>query len=415
MGVRWAKWTLAGVVIVGVGLGWGVADPDEPAGGRSDADAKRAGAPAAGEEERLRDLDARITLQLYYATLAGVAAFNQPRNDPATCAGIYQGALIVAQGMLEHRPQLQAFIAQELQRADAQANPVERARALRKVIEEVRAVLEKDLRAARMTLWGRLGGERVARELVREFLDAALADPRVDFTRGGKFPLDDDKRARLEQALVEMLSAVSGGPLAYKGKDMKTAHAGMEITDEQFDALAGHFLAALRKRRLAPADIEALGAAFAATRKDVVTAKKPAPPQEPPKPDQPKEPAIPVLQQLGGKDKLRQVLRDFLTAASQDPQVDLSRGGKFALDASALAWLEQSLTDYFAAALGGGELYHGRDLKTAHEGMQITQAQFDALAGHLRQALQKHQVPPQPARAVLRVLEQTRDAVVEKP
>lgn len=36
-----------------------------------------------------------------------------------------------------------------------------------------------------------------------------------------------------------------------------------------------------------------------------------------------------------------------------------------------------------AQAMGGPKAYTGRSMKATHAGMGITQAQFDALAGHL--------------------------------
>ncbi|MCS6975984.1 MAG: group 1 truncated hemoglobin [Gemmatales bacterium] len=370
-----------------------------------------AGKPAADAVPH-RDLDARINKQLYFATLAGVQAFNQPRNDPATCAGIYLGAIIMAEGMLEHRPELKAKIERDRKQAETLLNPVERAKALRKIIDETREELEKGQRPALNVLWHRLGGERGVAEMVHEFLDAALKDPAVDLTRGGKFPLDGEKRVRLERSLVDFISSLSGGPFQYKGKDMKSAHEGMQITSEQFDALARHFVAVLRKRRVAPADIEFLSTAFALTKKDIVAAEpKPA---EKPKPSTSPAASAP-LKEFGGAEALRPVMRDFVAAALHDPKVDFTRGGKFDFDAEARQRLEQNLTDYFASVLEGTKTYRGRDMKTAHEGMQITSAQFDAMLGHLRDALKKHNVPEPLAAEMVKAFEATREHVVEKP
>lgn len=374
--------------------------------------AGEAGRKEPAQEAWHRELDARINTQLYFATLAGVQAFNQPRNDPATCAGIYLGAIIVAEGLLEHRPELKARIERERKQAETVLNPVERAKALRRIIDETREELEKGQRAFRNVLWNRLGGERAVAEMVHEFVDAALNDPAVDLTRGGKFPLEGEKRVQLEKALVEFISALSGGPFPYKGKDMKSAHAGMGITEEQFDALARHFVAVLRKHRVAPADIEMLSTAFALTKKDIVATE--------PKPrEQPKPSASPsasaLLKEFGGVEALRPVMRDFVALALHDPKVDFTRGGKFDFDAEARKRLEEGLADYFASALGNSGAYRGRDMKSAHEGMQISTAQFDALLGHLRDVLKKHQVPEALAAEIVKAFEATRPHVVEKP
>lgn len=364
------------------------------------------------EDALYRDLDARINKQLYFATLAGVQAFNQPRNDPATCAGIYLGAIIMAEGLLEHRPELKAKIERERKQAETLLNPVERAKALRRIIDDTREELEKGQRALPTVLWNRLGGERGVAEIVHEFVDAALKDPAVDLTRGGKFPLNGEKRIQLEKSLVDFISSLTGGPFQYKGKDMKSAHEGMQITAEQFDALARHFVAVLRKHRVAPADIEFLGTAFALTKKDIVAAEPK--PKDQPKPA-PMLAASAMLKEFGGAEALRPVMRDFVAAALHDPKVDFTRGGKFDFDADARKRLEESLAEYFASALGGTDAYRGRDMKAAHEGMQITAAQFDALLGHLRDAVKKHNVPQALAAEIVKAFEATREHIVEKP
>ena len=85
-------------------------------------------------------------------------------------------------------------------------------------------------------LWARLGGEPAVKAVVHDFVALAADDPQVDFTRGGRYPLDAAGIANLERLLVELISAVSGGPLGYEGRAMKPVHRGMAITDAQFDA-----------------------------------------------------------------------------------------------------------------------------------------------------------------------------------
>ena len=51
---------------------------------------------------------------------------------------------------------------------------------------------------------------------------------------------------------------------------MPTAHAGMQITDAEFDALAGHLVATLKKYNVPQAEIDELVGIVASTRKDIV-------------------------------------------------------------------------------------------------------------------------------------------------
>ncbi len=52
---------------------------------------------------------------------------------------------------------------------------------------------------------------------------------------------------RLERLLVEQICAGTGGPCTYTGRDMKSAHAGMGITDAQFNALVEDLVKSLDK------------------------------------------------------------------------------------------------------------------------------------------------------------------------
>lgn len=45
--------------------------------------------------------------------------------------------------------------------------------------------------------------------------------------------------ARVEANLLDLLIKVYGGPDNYKGDDMETAHTGLAITSEQYDAFVG--------------------------------------------------------------------------------------------------------------------------------------------------------------------------------
>src|SRR5207248_8775649 len=97
--------------------------------------------------------------------------------------------------------------------------------------------------AGERSLWDRLGGQLPVKAVVHEMVATAASDPKVNFTRGKPLP-DADAIAKLEDKLVEFISSATGGPLKYTGRDMVTVHTGMNITNEEFDELAGHLQAA---------------------------------------------------------------------------------------------------------------------------------------------------------------------------
>jgi hemoglobin len=71
--------------------------------------------------------------------------------------------------------------------------------------------------------------------------------------------------------LVDQICEVSGGPCKYTGKDMKTAHAGMGITDADFNALVEDLVATLDKFKVPEKEKSELLGALAPMKKDIVT------------------------------------------------------------------------------------------------------------------------------------------------
>ncbi|CAN5564705.1 hypothetical protein BH09ACT4_BH09ACT4_20850 [soil metagenome] len=77
------------------------------------------------------------------------------------------------------------------------------------------------------------------RDAVEIFYERVLAEPvlAVMFEHSDMTRLRVHQRAFLLQAL--------GGPALYSGRDLKSAHAGQQITDEHFALTLAHLLASL--------------------------------------------------------------------------------------------------------------------------------------------------------------------------
>jgi hemoglobin len=364
-----------------------------------------------------RDLDARIDQAIVRTINIGAPIYNQ--GDAAGCYRLYQGTLITIEPLLGHRPELAREVAKGLQDAEFVPTFAQRATNLRTVLDRVLTAVRTPVAAApaqpqpgagAKTLWTRLGGEPAVKAVVHDFVVLAAGDPQVDFTRGGRYPLDAAGVVNLEKLLVELVSAVTGGPLKYSGRAMKALHQDMGITNGQFDALAGDLAVVLQKYNVPRKETEELLAVIGSTRKDIVAAPSAAtPPPPPPTADA----GIPLWNRLGGEPAVKAVVHDFVALAASDPQVDFTRGGKFAPDAAGVANLEKQLVDLISAVSGGPRMYEGRPMKPVHQGMAITDAQFDALARDLAAVLQKYRVPRKEADELLAVVASTRKDVVE--
>jgi hemoglobin len=80
-------------------------------------------------------------------------------------------------------------------------------------------------------LYQALGAQSGLVRLMDDFVPRLLADARMN-----PFFKDVDHK-HLKAQLVAQLCEVSGGPCQLKGPDMKKAHAGMDITRRDFNAL----------------------------------------------------------------------------------------------------------------------------------------------------------------------------------
>jgi hemoglobin len=98
------------------------------------------------------------------------------------------------------------------------------------------------------SLYARLGGHDVIVKITRDFVDWSLADNHL----GRFFPhvRDQEDLKDLNERIVEFLCAITGGPCVYKGRDMKTAHTGLGITEDDWQIAVDLFTAALAKHRV---------------------------------------------------------------------------------------------------------------------------------------------------------------------
>jgi len=123
------------------------------------------------------------------------------------------------------------------------------------------------------SLYDRLGGEAAIRLVVDDFVARGAGNARVNFARTGtqkEWKATDENVMKLKNGLVAFISENTGGPRGYRGKDMKTAHRGMMISNAEFDALAGDLKASLDKYNVPQKEQDELLAIVGSTRGDIV-------------------------------------------------------------------------------------------------------------------------------------------------
>jgi hemoglobin len=92
------------------------------------------------------------------------------------------------------------------------------------------------------SLYQRLGGaERIA-TLVDELVDRHAANPVVGVRFAGK------DLPKLKRLATQFFCMGSGGPAAYEGRDMRAAHAGMNISEQELVAVIDDVVAAMQNQ-----------------------------------------------------------------------------------------------------------------------------------------------------------------------
>lgn len=117
------------------------------------------------------------------------------------------------------------------------------------------------------TLYERLGGAGAIAAVVDDLLARIMADPVL----AARF--DGANVPRIRDGLVAILGQAAGGPERYRGRPMKEVHAGMEVTDAEFDALAGDLAAALEARGGGAREKAEVLAAVGTLRREIVAPK----------------------------------------------------------------------------------------------------------------------------------------------
>lgn len=114
-----------------------------------------------------------------------------------------------------------------------------------------------------------MGGYDVIAAVIDDLFAILHGDPGFARFFGGR---SQDSVIRSRQLLVDQMCALSGGPCQYIGRDMKTSHTGLGITDVEWETNMKASDAALVKNGVGEAERAAFLALFERYRDDIVEA-----------------------------------------------------------------------------------------------------------------------------------------------
>jgi len=119
------------------------------------------------------------------------------------------------------------------------------------------------------SLYERLGGYDAIAAVASDLLPRLQADSRL--ARFWQNRGEDGVR-REKQLLIDFLCASAGGPLYYTGRDMKTSHKGMKISESDWAAFLEHLNATLEAFKVPQAERNEVVAFVQSTKRDIVEA-----------------------------------------------------------------------------------------------------------------------------------------------
>ena len=103
--------------------------------------------------------------------------------------------------------------------------------------------------------------------LMDDFMTRLLADPRT----GPHFAPSNQQRVK--EQLVDQLCSLAGGPCVYKGADMKSSHANLEIKKSDFHALVEVLQSAMDAKGIPFKKQGEMLALLAPINRDIITPK----------------------------------------------------------------------------------------------------------------------------------------------
>ncbi len=129
----------------------------------------------------------------------------------------------------------------------------------------------------------------------------------------------------------------------------------------------------------------------------------------PPPATQPTPTNATLYQRVGGYDALASVTGVFLAKMLGDPSIEAFFAD---LDEFGKKRVRQMIVDQLCAATGGPCVYVGLDMRTAHEDLEITKADWGTAVKYLVATLEEHRVPVQEKDELLAIVSSLENDIV---
>jgi hemoglobin len=121
--------------------------------------------------------------------------------------------------------------------------------------------------ATQKSLYERVGGYDALAAVVDEFIGRLATDKKFERFFAG---FSTDSKKKLRQHILDQFCVATGGPCVYMGREMKITHAGLGITEADWDAAAKHLAGSIDKFKVPEKEKGELLAFVTSLKKDIV-------------------------------------------------------------------------------------------------------------------------------------------------
>jgi len=117
------------------------------------------------------------------------------------------------------------------------------------------------------SLYKRLGGYNSIAGVVDDFIGRLVADKQL-----GRFFIGHctNSKKKMRQLIVDMMCEATGGPCIYTGRDMKTVHTGLGITESDWQVSVKLLTATLDKFKVPQKERNDVFGAVSGLKSDIV-------------------------------------------------------------------------------------------------------------------------------------------------
>ena len=117
-----------------------------------------------------------------------------------------------------------------------------------------------------------------------------------------------------------------------------------------------------------------------------------------------------LYERLGRYDAVAAFVDDLIPRLTTDPEIGVYWRGHCT---NSMRRERQMIVDFLCEALGGPVVYRGRDMRTSHEGLDISERDWEVFVRHTKATLDKLNVPQQEHDEVVAFILSTKSDIVE--